>query len=261
MRGKQEDRILEFGPDMPARIVVASGKPLALSALTWLAERTFIGARVKEVGNSEELAPALANGAFAVAILFHSSPRSLWTTLAPFFRGRAARARLVWLVENADGQAVRLNRAARGSTILDLETESLAAICARIRRSAAGHDFVSQSIRSAEARSGLDAELILTPMQERVLGVIGTGLDDSEAAEVLKVQPATVMTHRSNIMRKLGVRHRGDLIRTAIRLGFVVINSAGELCAAQSGADNLSAPRLSPLDSDSPCRAALQNFH
>lgn len=62
---------------------------------------------------------------------------------------------------------------------------------------------------------------MLTDFEQVVLSVIGDGCDDAEAAEELGLSPATISTVRRGLHRKLGVQHRGELVRIAAQKGFV----------------------------------------
>ena len=68
---------------------------------------------------------------------------------------------------------------------------------------------------------------LLTNAEQLVLSIVGDGSDDNEAAGKLGLSPATVSTVRRNIHRKLGVQHRGQLIRVAAQNGFVRFTPTG----------------------------------
>ncbi len=62
---------------------------------------------------------------------------------------------------------------------------------------------------------------LLTDFEQLVLSVIGAGCDDDEAGELLRLSPATISSVRRDLHRKLGVQHRGALIRMAAQKGYV----------------------------------------
>lgn len=64
--------------------------------------------------------------------------------------------------------------------------------------------------------TGLSA---LSGRERQVLGLIAEGLTGKEIAERLFLSPNTVERHRTNIMNKLGLRNRAELIRFAIEKG------------------------------------------
>lgn len=65
----------------------------------------------------------------------------------------------------------------------------------------------------------------LTGREEEVLRQIGDGRTSREIAEALFLSPNTVERHRANIMAKLALHSRVDLIKYAIRHGIVELES------------------------------------
>jgi len=62
-------------------------------------------------------------------------------------------------------------------------------------------------------------DLELTPRERQVLALLAKGLSNPGIAARLFVSPATVKTHVSNILSKLGVTGRGEAIALAIEYG------------------------------------------
>ncbi len=61
----------------------------------------------------------------------------------------------------------------------------------------------------------------LTDREIEVLRLIAEGHTTGEIGEILNLSPHTVQTHRRNIMEKLNLHDRGELIRYAIRRGLI----------------------------------------
>jgi DNA-binding NarL/FixJ family response regulator len=61
----------------------------------------------------------------------------------------------------------------------------------------------------------------LTPREQEVLKLIAEAHTNREIADVLLLSEKTVESHRGNLMRKLGMRDRVELVRYAIRRGLV----------------------------------------
>lgn len=68
---------------------------------------------------------------------------------------------------------------------------------------------------------------ILTDFEQVVLSVIGDGSDDLAAAGQLGLSPSTIATVRRTLHRKLGVQHRGELVRMAAQKGYVRFTPVG----------------------------------
>jgi len=62
---------------------------------------------------------------------------------------------------------------------------------------------------------------ILTPREIEVLKLIAMGHSVVHCAELLELAPSTVDNHKARLMKKLGVHKAIDLMRLAIREGFV----------------------------------------
>jgi two-component system response regulator NreC len=61
----------------------------------------------------------------------------------------------------------------------------------------------------------------LTPRQKEVLVLLGEGESNQEIARRLNISPNTVARHRENIMQKLNLHSRTDLVKYAIRKGYI----------------------------------------
>jgi two-component system, NarL family, response regulator NreC len=61
----------------------------------------------------------------------------------------------------------------------------------------------------------------LTAREQEVLKLIAEGLSNSEIAEQLVISVKTVDRHRENIMRKLNLHSRVDLVKYALRKGLI----------------------------------------
>lgn len=73
---------------------------------------------------------------------------------------------------------------------------------------------------------------MLSAREVGVLTLLATGYGNQGAAHRLKIAPATVATHRRNVMRKLGLRSQTDLVLFALRSGLVAADQAGRLLIA-----------------------------
>jgi len=78
-------------------------------------------------------------------------------------------------------------------------------------------DYLAQE-RSIDGASSLDG---LTDREQEVLKHLVEGENNEEIADVLVISPKTVARHRENIMRKLNLHSRAELVRYAIRKGII----------------------------------------
>jgi two-component system response regulator NreC len=64
--------------------------------------------------------------------------------------------------------------------------------------------------------------MTLSPREREVLKLIGEGHKCGKIAEYLYISPKTVETHRSNLMKKLGIRTTAELVAYALKKGLIV---------------------------------------
>lgn len=101
-----------------------------------------------------------------------------------------------------------------------------------IRAALAGGSFLSPPIsraviddyvRRAEAR-GEESDLdLLTSREREVLQLLAEGMSNREIADQLNISVKTVETHRSNMMNKLDVDSKTELIKYALRKGWATL--------------------------------------
>jgi DNA-binding NarL/FixJ family response regulator len=61
----------------------------------------------------------------------------------------------------------------------------------------------------------------LTPREQEVVKLIAEAHTNAQIADILHLAEKTVESHRANVLRKLGMRDRVELVRYAIRRGLV----------------------------------------
>lgn len=98
-----------------------------------------------------------------------------------------------------------------------------------VRDVSAAQHYLSQSLfeyaleafsRGADV-STLDKYQALTRREREVLHLVAEGHTNAEAARRLLISQRTVEQHRANMMRKLGLKSRTDLIRYAMHQGIL----------------------------------------
>jgi two-component system response regulator NreC len=64
-------------------------------------------------------------------------------------------------------------------------------------------------------------ELALSPREMEILKMLADGYSNKEIADKLVVSPSTVHSHRSNLMNKLGLNTRHELVNYARKIGLL----------------------------------------
>jgi len=83
--------------------------------------------------------------------------------------------------------------------------------------------LVQDYLRKARAAGQPALAEQLTPREQQVLTLIAEGLQNREIAEALCISVKTVSRHRENIMRKLNLHDRVELVKYAIEKGLIQI--------------------------------------
>jgi len=98
-----------------------------------------------------------------------------------------------------------------------------------IRAAATGQVYLYPSLAKLLVRDFLDGGRApdeqppsdLTDREQQVLTYLAEGASNEEIAASLVISPKTVARHRENIMRKLNLHSRAELVRYAIRKGII----------------------------------------
>ncbi len=76
-----------------------------------------------------------------------------------------------------------------------------------------------RTVEDSESEEGRLRDL--SSREREVLALTAEGFSSSEIGEKLFISPKTVDTYRSRIMRKLGLTHRSELVRFALKVGLL----------------------------------------
>jgi len=95
-----------------------------------------------------------------------------------------------------------------------------------------GDSFLSPSVarllvenyrRTAGEHNHHDPYYRLTERERDVLKLLVEGYSTQEVAKILVITPKTVEGHKTNLMAKLGIHNRIDLVKYAVRKGIITI--------------------------------------
>lgn len=110
------------------------------------------------------------------------------------------------------------------------ESELIDAIYAVRRGIIYIHPALMQTLITPENKSPVpitNSPESLTAREVEILGLIVRGHTNRQIGSVLNISVRTVETHRSNIMEKLDLRSRVDLVRYAVEHGLVNLDESG----------------------------------
>ena len=113
-----------------------------------------------------------------------------------------------------------------------LKGSSAAELVRAIRAVAGGERHLSpplseemvESYAQRAVPTGLDLYRTLTQREREVLHLAAEGQTSAQIGARLNISPRTVEVHRANLMRKLGLRGQGDLVRYALGRGILTVD-------------------------------------
>lgn len=110
-----------------------------------------------------------------------------------------------------------------------LKQADSAEVITAIRAAMAGQTFLSPEIsrtviddyaRRAEARGEADDLELLTAREREIAQLLAEGLSNQEIGQQLAISVKTVESHRANMMQKLGLSNKAQLVRYVFRRGW-----------------------------------------
>lgn len=213
------------------RVVIGKWDSLYADALRRAVEAAFPGVPTEICRRGEAVLAALQGRRADLALLGLTFADRDGVEVVQAVAGARLATRLMIVSGRKDEVSLHALRQTRFDGFFDPLAEDAARLVPALQAVAEGRGYLSESLRRELflTRSAGVVALQLTSAELQVLGVIGDGSDDLEAAERLQLSDSTVQTHRRNLMRKLGVATSAKLVREAVRLGVVRIRSDGAI--------------------------------
>lgn len=116
-----------------------------------------------------------------------------------------------------------LQSCADGYVHKDDSAEALTGAIDTVMQGGCYFGYTVQQLRRQMGQNPESFNKILTDKEQEVLGLLGQGLNNDEAAPMLALSPDTVQTHRRNIMRKLNLHSTLQLQAYALKRGFTSV--------------------------------------
>jgi DNA-binding NarL/FixJ family response regulator len=160
-----------------------------------------------------------------VAVIDISMPRQNGTQLAERLREECPELKILALTVHEDRSYLRelLEAGASGYVLKRGADRDLVAA---VRAVARGEPFLTNAAQRSLVRRWMEDENAapeepLSPRELEVVKLIAEAYTNRQIAETLHLAEKTVESHRANVLRKLGMRDRVELVRYAIRRGLV----------------------------------------
>jgi len=206
------------------RVLIADDHGMVRSGLRMLMERQSDVRVVAEAGDGvEALEQALAERP-DVAVLDVSMPRMTGLQAAREIRAHDSDIGLVMLSMHDDDRYF-LEALDAGATGYVLKKAADHDLVDALRTVAGGRPFLSSNAQRNLLREWeegtAEADDSLTPRELEVVKLIAEAHTNRQIADTLMLSEKTVESHRANLLAKLGMRDRVQLVRYAIRRGLI----------------------------------------
>jgi len=158
-----------------------------------------------------------------VCVLDVSMPRMTGLQAARQIRAHRPET-TVLILSMHDDQRYVFDALKAGASGYVLKREVDHALLDAVRAVAGGEAFLTNAVERSLIREWMregvaGPEEPLSPREQEVLKLIAEAYTNRQIAETLHVAEKTVESHRANLLRKLGMRDRVELVRYAIRRG------------------------------------------
>ncbi|MGI8945154.1 MAG: response regulator [Thermoleophilaceae bacterium] len=206
------------------KVLIADDHGIVRSGLTLLIERqTDMTVASEAADGLEAVERALADRP-DVAVLDVSMPRMTGLQAARQIRAHDERIQVLMLsMHEDDGYFFEALEAGAAGYVSKRGADG--DLIEAIRTVADGRTFLSSGTQGALMRQwlegGFDARDELTPRELEVVKLIAEAHTNRQIADALNLSEKTVESHRGNVLAKLGMRDRVELVRYAIRRGLV----------------------------------------
>ncbi len=210
---------------MSARLLIADDHGVVRSGLRLLLDRQPDMEVVAEAADGAEAVSAALAVRPDLCILDVSMPKLTGLQAAREIRAQAPEIALLMLSMHDDERYLfEALKAGAGGYVLKKEADT--ALVDAIRAVLSGEPFLTNAaeeryIREWMRDSATGPSEPLTPREQEVLKLIAEAHTNAQIAEVLHLAEKTVESHRGNLLRKLGMRDRVELVRYAIRRGLI----------------------------------------
>ncbi len=207
------------------RVVIADDHGIVRSGLRMLIDRQRDMEVVAEADDGVAALEQTQAQRPHVAVLDVSMPRMTGLQAAREIRSHVPDTRVL-LLSMHDDERYFLEGLEAGAAGYVLKRAADTDLIGAVRTVAGGRTFLSddaqRTLMDAWLENGSPApDDPLTPRELEVVKLIAEAFNNRQIARTLNVSEKTVESHRANVLSKLGMRDRVELVRYAIRRGLV----------------------------------------
>lgn len=213
----------------PTRVLIADDHPLIRSGLRSLLARESEFEVVGEAADGYQALELVAQLKPDIVMLDVSMPRLNGIDVARKISETTPSTRVIIVsIHSDESYVLRALRAGAKGYLLKASPEG--DILNAVRTVAAGHAYLSpemsrllveEYVREMRERGVEDSYDLLSIREKEILQLLVSGSSNRQIADMIHVSVATVETHRSNVLQKLGVHSLPELILYAVRKGLL----------------------------------------
>jgi DNA-binding NarL/FixJ family response regulator len=207
------------------KILVADDHGIVRAGIKLLLERqTDIDVVAEAADGVEAVSRALASRP-DMCILDVGMPRMTGLQAAREIRSQLPDVRVL-ILSMHDDEHYLFEALKAGASGYVLKREADQDLVGAVRAVERGEAFLTNAAERSIIRrwmaDGADGPRVpLTPREEEVVKLIAEAHTNAQIAGILHLSEKTVESHRANVLRKLGMRDRVELVRYAIRRGLI----------------------------------------
>jgi DNA-binding NarL/FixJ family response regulator len=207
------------------RILVADDHGIVRAGIRLLLERQSGMEVVAEAADGVDAVAQALSSKPDLCILDVGMPRLTGLQAAREIRAQLPEVRVLMLSMH-DDEHYLFDALKAGASGYVLKREADQDLVGAVRAVGRGEAFLTNAAERSIIRrwmaDGAEGPVIpLTPREEEVVKLIAEAHTNAQIASVLHLSEKTVESHRANVLRKLGMRDRVELVRYAIRRGLV----------------------------------------
>src|SRR3990172_2563764 len=207
------------------RILVADDHTLIRRGIVGLLNAQPDMQVVDEAGTGDEAVTKTRTGSFDLVLMDISMPGlgGLEATRAIKKQGPGVQGLILTMHEREDYLFQAVRAGASGYVLKGADIQDLLAAVRSVHRGEVylfppvAKKLLLDYLRRVESGEDLSSYDGLTEREREVLQLVAQGKTAAQIAEVIHVSPHTVQSHRDNIMAKLGMHNRAQLVKYAIQ--------------------------------------------
>jgi DNA-binding NarL/FixJ family response regulator len=215
---------LETRGSEPMRVVIADDHGIVRSGVRMLLERQSDIQVIGEASDGAEARDLVIREKPDLAILDVKMPKLTGLQATREIREQVPEVSVL-ILSMYDDDRYLFEALKAGASGYVLKAQADADLMAAVRAVEKGEPFLTPAAQRALIKDvlgeGAERSDDLTPREQEVVKLVAEAHTNKEIAEILHLSEKTVENHRSNAMRKLGMRDRVELVRYAIRKGLI----------------------------------------